>query len=72
MAVMARDAWTDGRLDDLNKKVDDGFTEMRTEFRAMRGEMASNHRDMMRMTAAIWITAVIGFLGVIATVVTQA
>jgi hypothetical protein len=41
MAVMAREEWTDGRLDDLNKKVDDGFGEMRTEFRAARGEMQS-------------------------------
>jgi hypothetical protein len=39
MAVMARGTWTDERLDDLNKKVDDGFKEMRTEFRALRVEM---------------------------------
>src|SRR3954471_13385870 len=41
MAVMAREAWTDERLDDLNKKVDDGFKEMHAEFRALRGEMMS-------------------------------
>lgn len=39
MAVMAREAWTDERLDDLNKKVDDGFKEMRTEFRTVRAQM---------------------------------
>jgi ribosome recycling factor len=39
MAVMAREAWTDERLDDLNKKVDDGFSEMRIELRAIRSEM---------------------------------
>jgi hypothetical protein len=39
MAVMAREAWTDERLDDLNQKVDNGFEEMRTEFQAVRGEM---------------------------------
>jgi hypothetical protein len=72
MVVMAREAWTDQRLDDLNKRVDDGFTDMRAEFRAMRGEIASNHRALMQMAAGIWITAVVGFLGVIATVVTQA
>jgi len=37
MAVMAREEWTDHRLDDLNKKVDDGFKDMREEFRALRG-----------------------------------
>ncbi|MBS1880032.1 MAG: hypothetical protein JST31_10995 [Actinobacteria bacterium] len=36
--MMAREAWTDERLDDLNKRVDDGFTEMRQEFRAIRAE----------------------------------
>jgi Skp family chaperone for outer membrane proteins len=39
MAVVAREEWTDGRLDDLNKKVDNGFKEMREEFRAVRSEM---------------------------------
>ncbi|HEU5252465.1 MAG TPA: hypothetical protein VFU16_03955 [Solirubrobacterales bacterium] len=45
MAVMAREEWTDTRLDDLNKKVEGidrrmetGFAEMREEFRAIRGE----------------------------------
>jgi hypothetical protein len=38
MAVMARETWTDERLDDLNKKVDDGFNDMHMEFRALRGE----------------------------------
>ncbi|HEX5990213.1 MAG TPA: hypothetical protein VFY75_08385 [Solirubrobacterales bacterium] len=38
---MARDAWTDARLDDLNKRVDEGFRETREEFRAVRSEMKS-------------------------------
>jgi hypothetical protein len=38
MAVMARDAWTDERLDDLNKRVDGGLTEIRGEIRAGRKE----------------------------------
>ena len=39
MAVMARDVWTDERLDDLNKRVDEGFTETRDEFRALRSDV---------------------------------
>jgi hypothetical protein len=46
MAVMTRDNWTDGRLDDLNGKVDRldermeaGFTDTRNEFRTFRAEM---------------------------------
>jgi aspartate ammonia-lyase len=49
---MAREAWTDERLDDLTHRVDDGFNrnerefqavrlEMRTEFQAVRAEMGT-------------------------------
>jgi hypothetical protein len=93
MAVMARESWTDPRLDDLNHRVDVGFKEMREEFRAMRsefaasqeavrgeiaanqeamrGEMAANQRTLVQIAAGIWITALVGFLGVITTIVTQ-
>jgi len=34
MAVMMpRETWTDQRLDDLNKKVDDGFADVKAEMR---------------------------------------
>jgi hypothetical protein len=39
MPVMAREQWTDERLDDLNRKVDQGFSEMRESFAAARVEM---------------------------------
>ncbi len=41
MAVVAREVWTDERLDDLNKRVDEGFKETREEFRALRSETKS-------------------------------
>ena len=59
MAVMVpREKWTDGRLDDLNKKVDDGFerlgadirelrAEMNEEFRAMNARFDAQHRNLM-------------------------
>jgi chromosome segregation ATPase len=31
--VMPREQWTDGRLDDLNKKVDDGFAQVHADIR---------------------------------------
>jgi hypothetical protein len=97
MAVMARDTWTDERLDDLNHRVDEGFKEMREEFRGvrsemreefrgvraemgegfggvrgelqeMRAEMAAGRRTMIQATAAIWASSMVGFLGVIATI----
>ncbi len=93
MAVMARDAWTDERLDDLNKRVDEGFNEMREEFRAtrqemqiefgairteikseiggLRGEVAAMQRSFNQIFAGLIGTMFVGFLGVIAAIVTQ-
>jgi hypothetical protein len=78
MAVMAREAWTDERLDDLNKKVDGGFNDMRAEFRATRQEMAAGRdqtaamqRSFNQMAMGLIGTMLVGFLGVIATILTQ-
>lgn len=71
MAVMARETWIDERLDDLNGKVDNldrrmeaGFAEMRTEFRAARAEIS-------HLTYGLIGTMLVGFLGTIAAIVTQ-
>ncbi|HEY5941743.1 MAG TPA: hypothetical protein VIT89_02630 [Solirubrobacterales bacterium] len=52
MAVMAREVWTDERLDDLNKRVDEGFKENREEFRAVRAEMKGEFKPFARSWAA--------------------
>ena len=71
MAVMAREAWTDERLDDLNARVDRlerrmdaGFTEMRQEFQALRA-------DIQHLTYGLIGTMLLGFLGTIVALVTQ-
>jgi hypothetical protein len=46
MAVMERDAWTDKRLNDLDGKVDEGFKEMRTEFKAVRAEIQKESKAL--------------------------
>jgi hypothetical protein len=100
MATMARDAWTDERLDDLNAKVDRldqrmeaGFADIRAEFRALRGEVraeigaqrgemnskftevnaqfAAQQRMLLQLFGGMFATMMVGFLGVIATVLTQ-
>lgn len=82
MAVMAREAWTDERLDDLNGRVgrlenrmDTGFTEMRQEFVAVRAEMKGEFRairsDLTHLTYSLIGTMLVGFLGTIAAIVTQ-
>ena len=75
LAEMARDNRTDERLDDLNHRVDEGFRETREEFRAvrselrdMRAEMAASRRTVVQAAGAIWVTSMVGFLGVIATI----
>jgi len=67
MAVMAREGWTDERLDDLNarvdrleQRVDAGFTEMRTQF-------AAQNRMLIQLFGGMFATMLIGFLGVIVT-----
>lgn len=94
MAVMPapRETWTDERLDDLNKKVDDGFHEVRAEIRQFRTEVGARfdavdgrfnavesrfdakfdamQRLIIRVSAGLFGTMVIGFLGVIVAVIT--
>jgi hypothetical protein len=76
VAVMVREAWTDERLDDLNKRVggiedrmDAGFTEMRQEFVAVRTEMASMHRTLVQPMVGGFVATWVGLAGTIATIV---
>ena len=65
MAVMARETWTDERLDDLNAGVRKGFDEVKGEIRDLRIEIrALNNRfDSMQQTM------VIGFITLFVTIV---
>ena len=78
MAVMAREAWTDERLDDLNaraesidRRMEAGFAEMREEFGAVRGEMqtefAAVRSEMAAQTAMLNRTMFQLFGGMIVT-----
>jgi len=50
MAVMAREAWTDERLDDLTKRVDEGFAEVKGEIRQLRTAMDANASELRKET----------------------
>jgi hypothetical protein len=58
-------AWTDERLDDLNKKVDDGFADTKAEFRAVRGEIGALHRLMIQMFSGMFLTMIFGFAAIL-------
>jgi hypothetical protein len=66
-----REAWTDERLDDLNHRVDEGFKEMREEFRAVRGEMSAMNRSLVQLIIASSATTMVGFAATIATILIQ-
>ncbi|MBA3866851.1 MAG: hypothetical protein H0X42_11000 [Solirubrobacterales bacterium] len=66
-----REAWTDERLDDLNHRVDEGFREMRVEFRAVRAEMSAQNRMTVQLFGGMFATMVVGFLGTIATILVR-
>jgi ribosome recycling factor len=46
MAVMAREAWTDERLDDLQKHMDEGFREVKAEIRSLRSEVKGDVQSL--------------------------
>ena len=47
MVVMTpREKWTDERLDDLNKKVDDGFAETKAEMREGFGRIDRDVKEL--------------------------
>ncbi|HEY6730980.1 MAG TPA: hypothetical protein VI039_08140 [Solirubrobacterales bacterium] len=76
MAVMAREAWTDQRLDDLNARVESidrrmeaGFKEMREEFRAVRMEMAAQtamlNQTIYRLFGGMIVTWIVGVVAIL-------
>jgi len=46
MAVMAREAWTDERLDDLKEHMDEGFREIKGEIRGVNAELKSTRSEL--------------------------
>ena len=71
MAVMAREAWTDHRLDDLNARVENIDRRMEAGFAEVRAEFAAQNRMMIQLFGGMFATTMIGFLGVIAAIITQ-
>jgi hypothetical protein len=64
MAVMAREAWTDERLDDLAKRVDNGFEEVKGEIRDLRSEINLRFAAVDARFDAMQRTMIIGFASI--------
>jgi ribosome recycling factor len=67
MAVMAREAWTDERLDDLQKHMDEGFREVKAEIRSTRAELKEDIRELNRRFDKLNFTLIAGLIGLFAT-----
>jgi hypothetical protein len=63
-----RTAWTDERLDDLARRMDDGFLRIDTDIRELRGEIALLRTTMLRVGGVMVGAMLTGFLGVIAAI----
>ena len=55
--MSVRESWTDERLDDLSRKVDQGFARLDADMRALNGRFDSLQRTLLQvggvMTAAL-------------------
>ncbi|MGD9735340.1 MAG: hypothetical protein AB7V58_07010 [Solirubrobacterales bacterium] len=71
MATMARDSWTDKRLDDLSANVQRLDQRMETGFGELRSEIRELNRSFQQMTWRLMGMMLASFLGVVATVLTQ-
>jgi nitrate reductase NapE component len=66
----------DQRIAVLEKKIDDGFAEMRSEFKAVRteignevnaarGEARADFRTMMALVFGLWATTALAVVGIL-------
>ena len=68
MAVMARESWTDERLDDLTARVDSGFDDVKGEVRDLRREMNDRFNSVDNRFDAMQRTMIIGFVTLFASI----
>jgi hypothetical protein len=62
MEAMAREQWTDERLDDLKDQMVAGFQRVDADMRELRGEVKSVQQTMMHGFIALSGIMVTGFL----------
>jgi hypothetical protein len=67
----ARATWTDERLDDLARRVDDGFSRLDEDMRSLRTEVTARidglQRTMLQLGGGLIAAYLVGFGGLIAT-----
>jgi hypothetical protein len=53
MAFMARESWTDERLDDLKGRMDEGFREVKGEIAEVRSELRTTRTELKEEIAKL-------------------
>jgi hypothetical protein len=69
MAVMAREAWTDERLDDLSARVEKGFERVDKDIREFKGEFREFRTETNARFDSLQRTMIIGFVTLFASIV---
>jgi hypothetical protein len=64
-----REAWTDGRLDDLFGRMDKGFERVDSDLRELRTEMNTRFTAVDARFDAMQRTLILGFSSIVASVV---
>jgi hypothetical protein len=59
--MSVREAWTDERLDDLSQKMDQGFSRLDAEMRALNSRFDSLQKTLLQVNGAI-VAALIGLI----------
>ena len=69
MAVMAREAWTDERIDDLAKRMDQGFNRVEADIREVKAGISALNIRIDSMQRAMIIGFVTLFASIVASVI---
>jgi len=69
--MSVRESWTDERLDDLSREVDQGFNRLDAEMRALNGRFDSLQRVLMQIGFAFGAALLAMIAALIGTIATQ-
>jgi len=60
-----REKWTDERLDDMNRRMAEGFQRVDTDLRELRSDMKDMQRLIIQVGGGLFGTMVVGFLSLL-------
>jgi hypothetical protein len=69
VTMAPREKWTDERLDDLNKKVDDGFADLKAEIADTKAEMRAGFARVDAEIRALRREMLAGFFVIVAAII---